>query len=206
MINKYVGFAFGVAVLVTVLDFFDHNVSAALAQQPEFGLRKGTAYHYDFLLQAFMFVVFACVGLPPTNCVVPQAPLHTRALAVTRRKRGKGKGKRKQGTRSDGDRNTFADAAGRSGTREPNRGLQSSLFGSTTKLVTTSETANASTEMPMEEIVVDSPASSTQAHRAVDRTAIENAASLSEATSGSSFGAEQQPKACVDHPSPRRGE
>ena len=78
--GEYIGFAFGVAILVTVLDFFDHNVSAALAQQPEFGLRKGTAYSYDFLLQAVMFAVFGLCGLPPTNCVVPQAPLHTDSL------------------------------------------------------------------------------------------------------------------------------
>ena len=91
--GEYIGFAFGVAILVTVLDFFDHNVSAALAQQPEFGLRKGTAYSYDFLLQAVMFAVFGLCGLPPTNCVVPQAPLHTRALAVTQRRKGKDKTK-----------------------------------------------------------------------------------------------------------------
>ena len=38
------------ALLITILFFFDHNVSAQLAQQPEFNLRKPSAYHWDFML------------------------------------------------------------------------------------------------------------------------------------------------------------
>jgi hypothetical protein len=38
------------AMLIALLFFFDHAVSAQLAQQPEFGLRKPSAYHYDFAL------------------------------------------------------------------------------------------------------------------------------------------------------------
>jgi hypothetical protein len=38
------------AAVITVLFFFDHNVSSQMAQQPEFNLRRPPAYHYDFLL------------------------------------------------------------------------------------------------------------------------------------------------------------
>lgn len=38
------------AFVIAVLYYFDHSVSAQLAQQEEFNLRKPTAYHYDLLL------------------------------------------------------------------------------------------------------------------------------------------------------------
>jgi len=38
------------ALIITVLFYFDHNVSSQMAQQPEFNLVKGSAYHWDFLL------------------------------------------------------------------------------------------------------------------------------------------------------------
>lgn len=38
------------ALIVTVLFYFDHNVSSQMAQQPEYHLVKGPAYHWDFLL------------------------------------------------------------------------------------------------------------------------------------------------------------
>ncbi|EFN58890.1 hypothetical protein CHLNCDRAFT_20008, partial [Chlorella variabilis] len=69
------------AVLITILFFFDHNVSSQLAQQPEFGLRKPPAYHYDFFLLGLMTLLCGLLGLPPVNGVLPQAPMHTRALA-----------------------------------------------------------------------------------------------------------------------------
>ena len=115
------------AVLITILFFFDHNVSSQLAQQPEFGLRKPPAYHYDFFLlggldrwmvwstgqqgwmhcncgfgmshgrqprttsgrpvagcesgAGLMTLLCGLLGLPPVNGVLPQAPMHTRALA-----------------------------------------------------------------------------------------------------------------------------
>lgn len=38
------------ALIITVLFYFDHNVSSQMAQQPEYHLVKGPAYHWDFLL------------------------------------------------------------------------------------------------------------------------------------------------------------
>ena len=32
--------------ILTVLFFFDHNVSSLLCQVPEFGLKKGSSYHW----------------------------------------------------------------------------------------------------------------------------------------------------------------
>lgn len=52
--GTYVAAALLPAMLITVLFYFDHNVSSQLAQQPEFNLTKGPAYHWDFLLLSFM--------------------------------------------------------------------------------------------------------------------------------------------------------
>jgi hypothetical protein len=68
------------ALIITVLFFFDHNVSAQLAQVDDFNLEKPPAYHYDFLLQGLNTLLLGLLGLPPTNGVLPQAPMHTRSL------------------------------------------------------------------------------------------------------------------------------
>lgn len=59
--NKYIGASVIPAIIITVLFYFDHNVSSQLAQQPEFNLKKPTAYHYDmFLLGMCTFVLPLC--------------------------------------------------------------------------------------------------------------------------------------------------
>jgi boron transporter len=72
--------ALPLAIFLTVLFFFDHNVSSILCQAPEFGLRKGSAYHWDFFVVGFMIFVTGMLGLPPVNGLIPQAPLHTDSL------------------------------------------------------------------------------------------------------------------------------
>tara|TARA_B110000977_G_scaffold36585_1_gene49107 strand:+ start:11109 stop:12866 length:1758 start_codon:yes stop_codon:yes gene_type:complete len=75
-----IGVAIIPALIITVLFFFDHNVSAQLAQTEDFNLEKPPAYHYDFLLQGINTLLLGLLGLPPTNGVLPQAPMHTRSL------------------------------------------------------------------------------------------------------------------------------
>eukprot|EP00927_Polykrikos_kofoidii_P074311 TRINITY_DN70299_c0_g1_i1.p1 TRINITY_DN70299_c0_g1~~TRINITY_DN70299_c0_g1_i1.p1 ORF type:complete len:604 (+),score=68.80 TRINITY_DN70299_c0_g1_i1:106-1917(+) len=70
------------AVVLTVLFFFDHNVSSLMAQAPEFGLRKPPAYNWDFLIVGLMILICGLFGLPFTNGLIPQAPLHVQALAT----------------------------------------------------------------------------------------------------------------------------
>ena len=82
------------AIIITVLFFFDHNVSAQLAQTEDFNLKKPSAYHYDFLLQGINTLLLGLLGLPPTNGVLPQAPMHTRSLM------GVGQDRRKPGAAS----------------------------------------------------------------------------------------------------------
>ena len=42
------------ALMIAVLYYFDHSVSAQLAQQSEFNLRKPFAFHYDLFILGFM--------------------------------------------------------------------------------------------------------------------------------------------------------
>ena len=79
--SKYIGAAVIPAIIISVLFFFDHNVSSQLAQQPEFNLKKPSAYHYDMLLLSLMTLLCGLLGIPPVNGVIPQSPMHSKSLA-----------------------------------------------------------------------------------------------------------------------------
>lgn len=72
------------AAVLTALLFFDHNVSSALSQRPEFGLKKPSSYNWDFALLGVSVLLTGLLGLPPNYGLIPQAPLHVRALADVR--------------------------------------------------------------------------------------------------------------------------
>ena len=65
-----------------LLFIIDHNVSSILTQSPKFNLRKPPAYHWDFFIVGVTFIPCAILGLPPGNGLIPQAPLHCRALCT----------------------------------------------------------------------------------------------------------------------------
>jgi len=67
--------------LLTLLFFFDHNVSSLLSQDDAFNLVKGTAFHYDFFILGCNVLFCGLLGLPTANGLIPQAPLHVRALS-----------------------------------------------------------------------------------------------------------------------------
>ncbi|KAK4188192.1 HCO3 transporter family-domain-containing protein [Podospora australis] len=71
------------AVLLTVLFWFDHNVSSLIAQGTEFPLRKPAGFHWDIFLLGLTTGVAGLLGLPFPNGLIPQAPFHTESLCVT---------------------------------------------------------------------------------------------------------------------------
>ncbi|CAI9755622.1 unnamed protein product [Fraxinus pennsylvanica] len=73
------------AVMIAGLYFFDHSVASQLAQQKEFNLKNPSAYHYDILLLGVTTLLCGLLGLPPSNGVLPQSPMHTRSLAVLKK-------------------------------------------------------------------------------------------------------------------------
>ncbi|XP_059460706.1 probable boron transporter 7 [Corylus avellana] len=81
----YIFAAFIPAVMIAGLYFFDHSVASQMAQQKEFNLQKPSAYHYDILLLGLMTMICGLLGLPPSNGVLPQSPMHTKSLAVLKR-------------------------------------------------------------------------------------------------------------------------
>ncbi|XP_015945959.1 probable boron transporter 2 isoform X1 [Arachis duranensis] len=78
----YIIGAFIPATMIAVLYYFDHNVSSQLAQQEEFNLRKPPSYHYDLLILGIMTILCGLIGIPPSNGVIPQSPMHTKSLAT----------------------------------------------------------------------------------------------------------------------------
>ncbi|KAG1338854.1 Boron transporter 1 [Cocos nucifera] len=78
----YILGAFIPATMIAVLYYFDHSVASQLAQQKEFNLRKPPSYHYDLLLLGFLTLLCGLIGIPPSNGVIPQSPMHTKSLAT----------------------------------------------------------------------------------------------------------------------------
>jgi hypothetical protein len=72
------------AVLLTILFWFDHNVSSLIAQGTEFPLRKPAGFHWDIFLLGLTTGVAGLLGIPFPNGLIPQAPFHTTSLCVTR--------------------------------------------------------------------------------------------------------------------------
>ncbi|XP_043723985.1 probable boron transporter 2 isoform X1 [Telopea speciosissima] len=78
----YIVGAFIPATMIAVLYYFDHSVASQLAQQKEFNLKKPPSYHYDLLLLGFLVLACGLIGIPPSNGVIPQSPMHTKSLAT----------------------------------------------------------------------------------------------------------------------------
>jgi hypothetical protein len=72
------------AVLLTILFWFDHNVSSLIAQGTEFPLRKPAGFHWDIFLLGLTTGVAGLLGIPFPNGLIPQAPFHTTSLCLTR--------------------------------------------------------------------------------------------------------------------------
>ncbi|CAA7261455.1 unnamed protein product [Cyclocybe aegerita] len=80
--GKWVGIALPFGIVLWILFFFDHNVSALMAQGSEFPLRKPPGFHYDFFLLGVTTFIAGLLGLPAPNGLIPQAPIHTTSLLV----------------------------------------------------------------------------------------------------------------------------
>ncbi|KAJ8753619.1 hypothetical protein K2173_022860 [Erythroxylum novogranatense] len=78
----YIVGAFIPATMIAVLYYFDHSVASQLAQQKEFNLKKPASYHYDLLLLGILVILCGLIGIPPSNGVIPQSPMHTKSLAT----------------------------------------------------------------------------------------------------------------------------
>ena len=57
-------------------------MSSLLSQSERFHLAKPPSYHYDYAVLGLILVLCGLLGVPPGNGLIPQAPLHVRALAT----------------------------------------------------------------------------------------------------------------------------
>ncbi|EXJ71733.1 uncharacterized protein A1O5_05542 [Cladophialophora psammophila CBS 110553] len=63
--------------LMTLLFYYDHNVSSLTAQARNFPLTKPAGFHWDFFLLGCTCFVSGILNIPLPNGLVPQAPVHT---------------------------------------------------------------------------------------------------------------------------------
>ena len=69
-------------ILLTLLFYYDHNVSSITAQAKQFPLAKPAGFHWDFFLLGCTCFAAGIIGVPLPNGLVPQAPVHTDSCTV----------------------------------------------------------------------------------------------------------------------------
>lgn len=77
---KWIFVAIPFGLLMTLLFYYDHNVSSLTAQARHFPLKKPGGFHWDFFLLGWTCLIAGLVDIPLPNGLVPQAPVHTDAL------------------------------------------------------------------------------------------------------------------------------
>lgn len=81
---KWVFVALPIGILLTLLFYYDHNVSSLTAQAKQFPLKKPAGFHWDFFLLGCTCFISGIIGIPLPNGLVPQAPVHTDSLVEYR--------------------------------------------------------------------------------------------------------------------------
>ncbi|KAL8965923.1 MAG: hypothetical protein Q9197_006262 [Variospora fuerteventurae] len=77
---KWIFVAAPFGFLMTLLFYYDHNVSSLTAQARRFPLKKPAGFHWDFFLLGWTCLVAGILNIPLPNGLVPQAPVHTDSL------------------------------------------------------------------------------------------------------------------------------
>jgi hypothetical protein len=122
-------------VLLVLLLFFDHQVGALLTNAEQFNLQKGNSYHWDVVVLGIVVFVLGIMGLPPTNGVLPQSPMHVRSLAkITIEEKDEG-GHTPFDPKLDLEDEEGADNAGGNSTHDSERGEGSAGGGGSSAVV-----------------------------------------------------------------------
>lgn len=77
---KWIFVAIPFGLLMTLLFYYDHNVSSLTAQARNFPLKKPAGFHWDFFLLGWTCLIGGLLNVPLPNGLVPQAPVHTDSL------------------------------------------------------------------------------------------------------------------------------
>ncbi len=69
--------------IITILFFFDHEISAIICTSKRYGIKKPSGLAWDIFLLGTTTGLCGILGIPPTNGLIPQAPLHSESLMHT---------------------------------------------------------------------------------------------------------------------------
>ncbi|KAI9825139.1 MAG: hypothetical protein M1819_000597 [Sarea resinae] len=67
-------------LIITVLFFFDHEVSSIICTDKRYGTSKPSGFAWDIVLLGTTTAMCGILGIPPANGLLPQAPLHSESL------------------------------------------------------------------------------------------------------------------------------
>ena len=67
-------------LIITVLFFFDHEVSSIICTIDRYGTKKPGGFAWDIVLLGLTTAMCGMLGIPPANGLLPQAPLHSESL------------------------------------------------------------------------------------------------------------------------------
>ncbi|PWY90887.1 hypothetical protein BO70DRAFT_425816 [Aspergillus heteromorphus CBS 117.55] len=67
-------------IIITILFFFDHEVSSIICTIDRYGTRKPGGFAWDVVLLGTTTALCGILGIPPANGLLPQAPLHSESL------------------------------------------------------------------------------------------------------------------------------
>lgn len=67
-------------IIITVLFFFDHEVSSIICTIDRYGTQKPGGFAWDIVLLGTTTALCGILGIPPANGLLPQAPLHSESL------------------------------------------------------------------------------------------------------------------------------
>ncbi|KAL9072357.1 MAG: hypothetical protein Q9161_003676 [Pseudevernia consocians] len=68
------------ALIITILFFFDHEVSSIICTIDRYGTKKPGGFAWDIVLLGTTTALCGILGIPPANGLLPQAPLHSESL------------------------------------------------------------------------------------------------------------------------------
>lgn len=66
--------------IITVLFFFDHEISSIICTMDRYGIKKPSGFAWDIVLLGTTTGLCGILGIPPANGLLPQAPLHSESL------------------------------------------------------------------------------------------------------------------------------
>lgn len=78
-----IGWIFAATVpgfIITILFFFDHEVSSIICTADRYGVKKPKGFAWDIVLLGTTSAMCGILGIPPANGLLPQAPLHSESL------------------------------------------------------------------------------------------------------------------------------